>query len=61
MNDLKFAFRQLLKNPGFIAAEKIDADKTRWNTPLLRMAAKLEDLWKYYWHLDWQPPVTRPK
>jgi len=22
---------------------------------------KLEDLWKYDWHLDWQPPVTRPK
>ena len=22
---------------------------------------KLEDLWKYYWHLDWQPPVIRPK
>ena len=22
---------------------------------------KLEELWKYYWHLDWQPPVTRPK
>ena len=21
---------------------------------------KLEDLWKYYWHLDWQPPATRP-
>ncbi|MDB6026510.1 MAG: hypothetical protein JWM68_2733 [Verrucomicrobiales bacterium] len=21
--------------------------------------AQLEDLWKYYWHLDWQPPVTR--
>jgi len=22
--------------------------------------AKLEDLWKYYWHLDWQPPASRP-
>jgi prepilin-type N-terminal cleavage/methylation domain-containing protein len=22
---------------------------------------KLEDLWKYYWHLDWQPVVTRPE
>ena len=22
---------------------------------------KLEDLWKYYWHLDWQPPATRPQ
>jgi prepilin-type N-terminal cleavage/methylation domain-containing protein len=21
---------------------------------------KLEELWQYYWHLDWQPPVTRP-
>jgi prepilin-type N-terminal cleavage/methylation domain-containing protein len=21
---------------------------------------KLEDLWKYYWHLDWQPPAVRP-
>lgn len=21
---------------------------------------KLEDLWKYYWHLDWQPPANRP-
>lgn len=21
---------------------------------------RLEDLWKYYWHLDWQPPTTRP-
>src|SRR6266568_9150 len=21
---------------------------------------KLEDLWKYYCHLDWQPPATRP-
>jgi hypothetical protein len=21
---------------------------------------KLEDLWNYYWHLDWQPPVVRP-
>jgi len=22
---------------------------------------KLEDLWKLYWHLDWQPPATRPE
>ena len=22
--------------------------------------AKLENLWNYYWHLDWQPPVPRP-
>jgi type II secretory pathway pseudopilin PulG len=22
---------------------------------------KLEGLWKYYWHLDWQPPATRPQ
>jgi prepilin-type N-terminal cleavage/methylation domain-containing protein/prepilin-type processing-associated H-X9-DG protein len=22
---------------------------------------KLEDLWNYYWHLDWEPPATRPK
>ena len=22
---------------------------------------KLEDLWKYYWHLGWEPPATRPK
>ena len=22
---------------------------------------KLEDLWKYYWHLDWQPPAVRPE
>jgi prepilin-type N-terminal cleavage/methylation domain-containing protein len=21
---------------------------------------RLEDLWKYYWHLDWQPPINRP-
>jgi prepilin-type N-terminal cleavage/methylation domain-containing protein len=21
---------------------------------------KLENLWTYYWHLNWQPPVTRP-
>ncbi len=21
---------------------------------------KLENLWKCYWHLDWQPPATRP-
>jgi prepilin-type N-terminal cleavage/methylation domain-containing protein len=21
---------------------------------------KLEDLWHYYWHLDWQPPALRP-
>jgi len=21
---------------------------------------QLEDLWKYRWHLDWQPPATRP-
>jgi prepilin-type N-terminal cleavage/methylation domain-containing protein len=21
---------------------------------------KLEDLWNYYWHLDWQPPAVRP-
>jgi prepilin-type N-terminal cleavage/methylation domain-containing protein len=21
---------------------------------------KLEDLWSYYWHLDWQPPSVRP-
>jgi prepilin-type N-terminal cleavage/methylation domain-containing protein len=21
---------------------------------------KLEDLWNYYWHLDWQPPAARP-
>ena len=26
------------------AVEKIDADKTRWNTPLLRMAAKIRVL-----------------
>jgi prepilin-type processing-associated H-X9-DG protein len=23
--------------------------------------ARLENLWKYYWHLNWQPPVIRPK
>jgi prepilin-type N-terminal cleavage/methylation domain-containing protein len=22
---------------------------------------KLEDLWNYYWHVDWQPPATRPR
>ncbi|PYJ86926.1 MAG: type II secretion system protein [Verrucomicrobia bacterium] len=22
---------------------------------------KLEDLWKYYWRLDWQPPAVRPQ
>jgi prepilin-type N-terminal cleavage/methylation domain-containing protein len=22
---------------------------------------KLEDLWKYYWHLDWRPPAVRPR
>ena len=22
---------------------------------------KLEDLWRYYWHLDWQPPAVRPE
>ncbi|WP_150107404.1 type II secretion system protein [Pedosphaera parvula] len=22
---------------------------------------KLEDLWKCYWHLDWQPPAVRPR
>ena len=22
---------------------------------------KLEDLWKYYWRLDWQPPAIRPR
>jgi prepilin-type N-terminal cleavage/methylation domain-containing protein/prepilin-type processing-associated H-X9-DG protein len=22
---------------------------------------KMEDLWRYYWHLDWQPPATRPE
>jgi prepilin-type N-terminal cleavage/methylation domain-containing protein len=22
---------------------------------------KLEDLWSYYWHLDWQPPPERPR
>jgi hypothetical protein len=21
---------------------------------------KLDTLWNYYWHLDWNPPVTRP-
>ena len=21
---------------------------------------RLEDLWNYYWHLDWQPPAVRP-
>jgi type II secretory pathway pseudopilin PulG len=21
---------------------------------------KLEDLWSYYWHLDWDPPTVRP-
>lgn len=24
-------------------------------------SVKLEDLWKYYWHLDWQPPAVRPR
>lgn len=23
--------------------------------------APLENLWTYYWHLDWNPPVTRPR
>ena len=23
--------------------------------------AKLENLWNYFWHLDWQPPVPRPQ
>ncbi|HEY1717983.1 MAG TPA: prepilin-type N-terminal cleavage/methylation domain-containing protein [Verrucomicrobiae bacterium] len=22
---------------------------------------KLEDLWNFYWHLNWQPPATRPQ
>jgi prepilin-type N-terminal cleavage/methylation domain-containing protein len=22
---------------------------------------KLEELWNFYWHLDWQPPTTRPE
>ncbi|MGA3265310.1 MAG: type II secretion system protein [Verrucomicrobiota bacterium] len=22
---------------------------------------KLEDLWTYYWHLDWKPPLARPE
>jgi len=22
---------------------------------------KLEDLWKFYWHLNWQPPAQRPQ
>jgi prepilin-type processing-associated H-X9-DG protein len=22
---------------------------------------KLDDLWKCYWHLDWEPPVIRPR
>ena len=22
---------------------------------------RLEDLWNYYWHLDWQPPAVRPE
>jgi prepilin-type N-terminal cleavage/methylation domain-containing protein/prepilin-type processing-associated H-X9-DG protein len=22
---------------------------------------KLESLWDYYWHLDWQPPASRPQ
>jgi len=21
---------------------------------------KLENLWQYYWHLNWEPPATRP-
>jgi prepilin-type N-terminal cleavage/methylation domain-containing protein len=23
--------------------------------------AKIENLWQYYWHRDWQPPATRPQ
>ena len=23
--------------------------------------AKLEKLWNYYWHRDWEPPATRPQ
>ena len=23
--------------------------------------AKLENLWNYYWHRDWEPPATRPQ
>jgi prepilin-type processing-associated H-X9-DG protein len=23
--------------------------------------AKLENLWNYYWHRDWQPPARRPQ
>jgi prepilin-type N-terminal cleavage/methylation domain-containing protein/prepilin-type processing-associated H-X9-DG protein len=23
--------------------------------------ANLEELWKYYWHLDWNPPALRPR
>ncbi len=23
--------------------------------------APLEQLWKYYWHLDWSPPAARPR
>jgi hypothetical protein len=22
--------------------------------------ARLESLWSYYWHVNWQPPSTRP-
>lgn len=24
-------------------------------------SAKLENLWRYYWHLDWNPPALRPR
>jgi prepilin-type processing-associated H-X9-DG protein len=22
---------------------------------------RLENLWNYYWHLDWNPPAIRPR
>ena len=22
---------------------------------------RVEDLWKYYWHLDYKPPAQRPR
>jgi prepilin-type N-terminal cleavage/methylation domain-containing protein len=43
--------------PGEIMPGAINMGLADGHTELV----KLEDLWNYYWRLDWQPPVARPK
>jgi prepilin-type N-terminal cleavage/methylation domain-containing protein len=48
--------------PRYIAPdEKLPGNITMGFADSHLESTSIEYLWKYYWHLDWQPPATRPR